>query len=151
MFILFYFCRRRQQRLEEEYADLEYQIRCLMVQPEAHKTDSDKAREEELITRLVEVVERRNEIVECLEMDRVREAEEDDSINNQLNLYAAKREEEPQNTFEQKQKKKNRKEKKFKLKISKKVDADKDIDECETSTTTSLPIKEKKKKKFSMF
>lgn len=44
---------RRQQRLEEEYADLEYQIRCLMDRPERNKTDSDKAREEELINRLV--------------------------------------------------------------------------------------------------
>lgn len=42
---------RRQQRLEEEYADLEYQIRCLMDQPERNKTDTDKAREEELINR----------------------------------------------------------------------------------------------------
>lgn len=42
---------RRQQRLEEEYADTEYQIRCLMDQPERNKTDSDKAREEELINR----------------------------------------------------------------------------------------------------
>ncbi|KAJ8947215.1 hypothetical protein NQ318_001500 [Aromia moschata] len=55
---------RRQQRLEEEHADVEYQIRCLMLQPEANKADSDKAREEELINRLVEIVERRNEIIE---------------------------------------------------------------------------------------
>jgi hypothetical protein len=78
--------RRRQQRLEEEHADLEYQIRCLMDVPEHTKTDSDKAREEELIQRLVEVVERRNEIVECLEMDRIREAEEDRSIRSRLGL-----------------------------------------------------------------
>ncbi|KAF2893965.1 hypothetical protein ILUMI_12210 [Ignelater luminosus] len=146
---------RRQQRLEEEYADLEYQIRCLMMQPEANKTDSDKAREEELINRLVEVVERRNEIVECLEMDRVREAEEDDSINNQLNLYALKREDDSLargNPDESKQKKKHKKEKKFKFKTSKKVDIDKDIDECESSGA-SLPSsnKDKKKKKFNIF
>lgn len=42
---------RRQQRLEEEHADVEYQIRCLMSQPEATKTDSDKQREEVLIQR----------------------------------------------------------------------------------------------------
>lgn len=56
LFIVPYYCefvlyRRRQQRLEEEHADVEYQIRCLMLQPEANKTDSDKAREEELINR----------------------------------------------------------------------------------------------------
>jgi len=43
--------RRRQQRLEEEHADLEYQIRVLMEQPERNKTDSDKAKEEKLIQR----------------------------------------------------------------------------------------------------
>lgn len=42
---------RRQQRLEEEHAEVEYQIRCLMCQPEATKTDFDKQREEALIQR----------------------------------------------------------------------------------------------------
>ncbi|KAK5645023.1 hypothetical protein RI129_006323 [Pyrocoelia pectoralis] len=140
---------RRQQRLEEEYADLEYQIRCLMLQPEINKTDSDKAREEELINRLVEVVERRNEIVECLEMDRIREAEEDDSINNQLTLYTLKREDLTAKVRDDVKQKKKKKEKKFKIRGSKKTDADKDVDESECSTTTA--VKEKKKKKFSIF
>lgn len=47
--------RRRQHRLEQEQADIEYEIRVLMAQPERNKTDCDKAREEALITRLVEV------------------------------------------------------------------------------------------------
>lgn len=47
--------RRRQHRLECEQADIEYEIRVLMAQPECNKTDSDKAREEALISRLVEV------------------------------------------------------------------------------------------------
>ncbi|RZC41733.1 MICAL-like protein 1, partial [Asbolus verrucosus] len=139
---------RRQQKLEEEHADIEYQIRCLMLQPEANKTDSDKAREEELINRLVEIVERRNEIIECLEMDRVREAEEDDSINNQLNLYSQKKEEDKsiEKKNAKKDKKKHKKEKKYKIK-GQKVDADKDIDESESSTA----VKDKKKKKFNIF
>lgn len=45
---------RRQQRLEEEHADVEYQIRCLMCQSEA-KTDFDKQREEELIQRYLKL------------------------------------------------------------------------------------------------
>lgn len=49
------FNRRRQHRLEQEQADIEYEIRVLMAQPECNKTDSDKAREESLISRLVEV------------------------------------------------------------------------------------------------
>jgi hypothetical protein len=74
MFLSFVFAAHR---LEEEQADVEYEIRTLMAQPEQNKTDSDKAREEALISRLVEIVQCRNEVVDCLEMDRLREAEED--------------------------------------------------------------------------
>lgn len=42
-------CRRKMHNLEKEHAELEYQIRCLMLRPESNKTDSDKAKEEELI------------------------------------------------------------------------------------------------------
>lgn len=48
-----------------------------MAQPECNKTDSDKSREETLISRLLEVVQLRNAVIESLEMDRRREAEED--------------------------------------------------------------------------
>lgn len=68
---------RRQHRLEAEQVELEYEIRVLMAQPECNKTDSDKAKEETMIARLMEVVKQRNEVVDCLEMDRLREAQED--------------------------------------------------------------------------
>lgn len=68
---------RRAHRLEEEQADVEYEIRTLMAQPEQNKTDSDKTKEETLIARLVEIVQQRNEVVDCLDRDRLREAEED--------------------------------------------------------------------------
>lgn len=68
---------RRQHRLEAEQADLEYEIRVLMAQPECNKTDSDKTKEETMIARLMEVVKQRNAVVDCLEMDRLREAQED--------------------------------------------------------------------------
>lgn len=42
---------RRQQRLEEEHAELEFQIRCLIEKPNSEKSDEDKLREEELIER----------------------------------------------------------------------------------------------------
>ena len=48
-----------------------------MAQPEQNKTDSDKAKEEALIARLVEIVQLRNEVVDNLDRDRLREAEED--------------------------------------------------------------------------
>ncbi|KMQ87586.1 mical-like protein 2 protein [Lasius niger] len=127
---------RRQQRLEEEHAEVEYQIRCLMCQPEATKTDFDKQREEALIQRLVEIVERRNEIVECLEMDRRREVEEDKSINKHMDLFAARNKNElsdRNNDFSnaEKTKKGKTKEKLRKLKKAVKKDADKDVDETE--------------------
>lgn len=68
---------RREYRLEEEQADVEYEIRKLLSQPENNKTDHDKLREENLIQRLVEIVSQRNEIVDCLDRDRLREFEED--------------------------------------------------------------------------
>ncbi|KAK9732240.1 Calponin homology (CH) domain [Popillia japonica] len=152
---------QRQQRLEEEHADTEYQIRCLMMQPEVNKTDSDKAKEEELIQRLVEIVERRNEIIECLEMDRLREAEEDDSISTSLNSYASRRDEQtagniaqnlevqPTEEIATKKEKSKKSKKEKKKKKSDKLDADKDVDESESSITSSN--KEKKKKKFALF
>jgi Protein of unknown function (DUF3585). len=36
----------------------------------------------------VEVVERRNEIVELLEKDRLKELEEDRSVTSQINIFA---------------------------------------------------------------
>lgn len=47
----FIISRRRQHNLEEEHAELEYQIRVLMSRPDHTKTDTEKAREEELIQR----------------------------------------------------------------------------------------------------
>ncbi|TRY63840.1 hypothetical protein TCAL_06865 [Tigriopus californicus] len=45
---------KRDHRLEEEHADIEHQIRLLMV--ETQKSDEDKAREDKLITRLMEIM-----------------------------------------------------------------------------------------------
>ncbi|XP_052120221.1 MICAL-like protein 1 [Frankliniella occidentalis] len=141
---------RRQQRLEEEHAELEYEIRCLMEQPERNKTDMMKAREEELIHRLVEVVERRNEIIECLEMDRKREAEEDKSIHTRLGLFAAKAGKGSEETSPSKSKKdkKKKKEKDSKKKKDVKVDADKDIDEVEAAAVMAAKEKKSRRKWF---
>lgn len=131
---------RRQHNLEEEHAELEYQIRCLMLCPEHNKTDSDKAREEELIQRLIEVVERRDEIVQCLDMDRLREAEEDRSVNMQLGIFSAAMGSELD--LRVKTDKKEKKSKKEKRAKKSGIDMDKDIDETE---------REKKKNKKKWF
>ncbi|XP_078044520.1 MICAL-like protein isoform X2 [Augochlora pura] len=129
---------RRQQRLEEEHVEVEFQIRCLMSQSESTKTDYDKQREEALIQRLVNIVERRNEIIECLEMDRRREIEEDRSIHKHMGLFAAKtKSDAPDNDINDpccSRMRKGKPKKKTKEKKSKKTskkDIDKDIDEAE--------------------
>ncbi|KOX75385.1 MICAL-like protein 2 [Melipona quadrifasciata] len=138
---------RRQQRLEEEHADVEYQIRCLMTQHESTKTDFDKQREEALIQRLIEIVEKRNEIVDCLEMDRRREIEEDRSIHRHMDLFAAKNKNESlcndMDVIKKKKLKQNKLKEKIKEKKLKKIlkkDIDKDVDE------TELTLKRTKRK-----
>ncbi|XP_065200759.1 MICAL-like protein 1 isoform X1 [Planococcus citri] len=84
---------RKMHNLEEEHADIEYQLRCLMLQPESNKTDCDKTREEELLRRLLEVVEKRNEIIEAMEKDRLRETAEDKSVTTQLDVNECHKEE----------------------------------------------------------
>ncbi|CAO1389606.1 unnamed protein product [Diamesa serratosioi] len=139
---------RRQHRLESEQSEIEYEIRVLMAQPEVNKTDSDKAREEALIARLVEVVQLRNEVIDSLETDRLREAQEDLSIKQRMEIHSAKRDEELINqtpTKLSKKEKKKQKEAKKLLKL-KKLD-EKDLDTSEIKTET----KEKKKKKKFLF
>ncbi|XP_076750621.1 MICAL-like protein isoform X2 [Xylocopa sonorina] len=140
---------RRQQRLEEEHAEIEYQIRCLMSQHESTKTDFDKQKEEALIQRLIDIVEKRNEIVDCLEMDRRREIEEDRSIHRHMDLYAAKNKNESlcneTDAAERKKQKQNKSKEKAKEKKLKKIlkkDIDKDIDEIE------LTMKRRTKRKW---
>ncbi|XP_016997024.2 MICAL-like protein 1 [Drosophila takahashii] len=143
---------RRQHRLEQEQADIEHEIRVLMGQPEHNKTDSDKAHEEVLINRLVKVVEMRNEVIDSLETDRVREAREDMSIKNRLHIYNSEREEpvDPK-TADKSSKKLSKKERKKlkeenKLGKGRKSDLDKDVDESEPA-----PALEKIKKKRNLF
>ena len=143
---------KREQRLEEEHAELEHQIRVLMAKSDALRTEEDKNREEKLISRLVSVVAQRNEIVDCLEMDRLRALEEDESIETHMEEYAAIKPLEDAANEKASKKKKKKKEKKKKRK-DKGYDADKDVDtkefpagasgggESSTSTPTRPPAK----------
>ena len=63
---------KREHRLEEEQVEIEHQVRGLMAKPEALRTSDDRTTEERLIERLMAIVDERNEIVNCIEMDRVR-------------------------------------------------------------------------------
>lgn len=79
--------RRRHERLEQEQADVENKIRLLMAHPNWNKTDSDKVQEDALISRLVQIVELRNNVIESLENDRLRETREDIVSNKILICY----------------------------------------------------------------
>lgn len=139
---------KKEHRLEEEHADLEHKIRLLMDKTVATKTDEDKKTEDSLIARLVSVVAQRNEIVDCLEMDRLREREEDESINESLNDFSAIK---PAVEPAVLKKKKRKKEKEKSKKKDKKFDADKDIDTSEQASASSpkpSPKKQDKAKKL---
>ncbi|CAH0720906.1 unnamed protein product, partial [Brenthis ino] len=71
---------RRQQRLEQEQADIEHEIRIIQSQPAVNRIDADKVREEQLVTRLVEIVRLRDELVQQLDAERRRERQEDLAI-----------------------------------------------------------------------
>ena len=68
---------KREKRLEADQEECEDRVRVLLDMSAELKTRSDAMEEERLITKILEIVEERNEIVNCLEMDRRREIEED--------------------------------------------------------------------------
>ncbi|XP_054166329.1 MICAL-like protein 1 [Oppia nitens] len=67
---------KREHKLEEIQADIEYQMRCVISKQSAQKTDEDLKREEELLQRLMEIIEERNDIVENMIKDENKEVEE---------------------------------------------------------------------------
>lgn len=129
---------KKDNRLEEQHADLEHQIRVLMSKPDTHKTDEDTRKEEKLIKKLVEIVSQRNEIVDCLEMDRLRELEEDTAIEDHMSSYAAVQPTE-EITKKSLAAKLLRIRNKKKKKKQKDVDSEKDIDESEAAADQVLP------------
>ncbi|XP_039746838.1 MICAL-like protein 1 isoform X2 [Pararge aegeria] len=71
---------RRQQRLEQEQADIEHEIRVLQSRPAVNRIDADKVREEQLVSRLVQIVRLRDELVQQIDAERQRERQEDCAI-----------------------------------------------------------------------
>ncbi|XP_060910626.1 MICAL-like protein 2 isoform X2 [Labrus mixtus] len=79
------------QDLEEQQPSVEQELRRLMEKPERLKTVWDKKREEELMDKLVEIVNDRNAIVEGLDDDRLREEEEDEELNKMMRTFSVKK------------------------------------------------------------
>lgn len=139
---------KRSQRLEEEQVELEYQIRCIMTKPLNQKCEDDARREEELLQRLLEVVEARNEIVDSQEMDRRRVMQEDWSIQEQMAQKQSEIKEKmvtPKVTPEKRHKKKNKqkKSKSEKKASDKKVDKHDDLGDEEKRKSLKKMFKEK--------
>ncbi|XP_066504892.1 protein-methionine sulfoxide oxidase mical2b [Hoplias malabaricus] len=82
----------RTQDLEEEQPNVEAELRKLMEKPDHLKTYRDRKREEELMAKLVEIVNDRNAIVDGLDEDRLREEEEDEQLNKMMQDLDIKKE-----------------------------------------------------------
>ncbi|KAM3623850.1 uncharacterized protein V6R79_016240 [Siganus canaliculatus] len=80
------------QDLEEEQPSVERELRRLMEKPEHLKTSSDRRREEELMTKLMDIIKDRNAIVEGLDEDRLREEEEDEELDKMMKTFNVKKE-----------------------------------------------------------
>ncbi|KAG7222583.1 hypothetical protein INR49_016180 [Caranx melampygus] len=81
----------RTQDLEEQQPSVEQELRRLMEKPEHLKTSRDKKREQELMDKLMEIVNDRNAIVEGLDEDRLREEEEDEQLNKMMMNFNIKK------------------------------------------------------------
>ncbi|XP_041063057.1 MICAL-like protein 2 [Carcharodon carcharias] len=75
----------QQQILEDRQCQIDQELRTLMEKSEEEKTDGDRAREQELMEELLKTVEDRNNIIDRLDEDRVREKEEDQMMEAMIN------------------------------------------------------------------
>ncbi|TWW58942.1 MICAL-like protein 2 [Takifugu flavidus] len=76
------------QELEEQQPSVEQELRRLMETPEHLKSSWHNEREKELMTKLMEIVNDRNAIVEGLDDDRLREEEEDEQLNRMMKDFS---------------------------------------------------------------
>lgn len=81
----------RTQELEEQQPSVEQELRILLDKPEHLKTACDRRKEEELMEKLVGIVNDRNAIVEGLDEDRLREDEEDEQLNKMMMNFNLKK------------------------------------------------------------
>ncbi|KAM7394598.1 hypothetical protein PAMP_021389 [Pampus punctatissimus] len=79
------------QDLEEQQPSVEQELRRLMEKPDHMKTTRDRKREEELMAKLVEIVNDRNAIIDGLDEDRLREEEEDEQLDQMMRTFSIKK------------------------------------------------------------
>ncbi|XP_053707897.1 MICAL-like protein 2a isoform X1 [Synchiropus splendidus] len=81
----------RTQELEQQQPGVEWELRTLMEKPDHLKSNEEKQKEKKLMQRLMEIVDRRNAIVEGLDEDRLREVEEDQQLNEMMRNLGVKK------------------------------------------------------------
>ncbi|CAL8285749.1 unnamed protein product [Arctogadus glacialis] len=72
------------QDLEEQQPSVEQELRSLMAKPDSAKTSWERHREQELMVKLVEIVNDRSAIVDSLDEDRLREEDEDVQLEQMM-------------------------------------------------------------------
>lgn len=70
----------RTLELEDEQQDIDRQMRELLEKPDVDKTEEEKVEEEQLLEKLIDVVNQRSVIVDSQDEDRIRYEEEDRDI-----------------------------------------------------------------------
>ncbi|XP_072124512.1 MICAL-like protein 2a isoform X1 [Mobula birostris] len=85
----------KQQILEDHQRVIDQELRTLMGKAEEQKTDKDRAHERELMEELLKTVEDRNNIIDRLDEDRVREMEEDLMMEAMINKIDINKDIEP--------------------------------------------------------
>uniref|UniRef100_A0A8C1U1B0 MICAL like 1b, duplicate 2 n=1 Tax=Cyprinus carpio TaxID=7962 RepID=A0A8C1U1B0_CYPCA len=71
----------KQQRLEDQQADVEFEIRRLFNKPEQDWSSDERHQEHQLMSSLLSIIQQRNDIISSLDEDRQREKEEDTTLN----------------------------------------------------------------------
>ncbi|KAK7940542.1 hypothetical protein WMY93_003868 [Mugilogobius chulae] len=77
--------------LEQQQPGVEGELRRLLEKPEHLKSYEEQRREQQLMQRLVEIVDGRNAIVDGLDEDRLREFEEDQQLNEMMKSLGLKK------------------------------------------------------------
>ncbi|XP_028827983.1 protein-methionine sulfoxide oxidase mical2b isoform X2 [Denticeps clupeoides] len=90
------------QDLEEQQPSVEAELRRLLEKPEHLKTAFDRKKEEELMNRLVGIVNDRNAILEGLDEDRLREEEEDEQLMKMMESLETKKDKDKKKTVKSK-------------------------------------------------
>jgi len=80
--------RLRLTRLEMKHAELEFEMRKILHKAPDSVTDQEKQREQEIMEELVALVNKRDEMIETIELERQRVEKESESNNNSTNTQS---------------------------------------------------------------